>query len=123
MGSAQPGESATEAPNASAARRIVPRFPGSPTRQSDSDDRVDAPRQRLASEERHHPGRMPHRRDLGQQLGLDVFAGAEDLDRIDARVVGRLHEILALDDEQPLPVALAARLEQPMDQPQLRIRR
>ena len=54
---------------------------------------------------------MPHRRDLGQQLGLDVLAGAEDLDRIDARIVGRLHEILALDDEQPFPVALAARLE------------
>ena len=37
VGSAQPGESATEAPNASAARRIVPRLPGSPTRQSESD--------------------------------------------------------------------------------------
>ena len=37
VGSAQPRDSATDAPNASAARRIVPRFPGSATRQSESE--------------------------------------------------------------------------------------
>ena len=64
---------------------------------------------------------MRHRRDLREQVRLDVLACTEQLDRLDARLVGRLNEILALDDEQPLLLALAPRLEQPMDEAQLRI--
>jgi hypothetical protein len=64
---------------------------------------------------------MRHRRDLREQLRLDVLTRAEELYRLDSRIVGRLDEILALDDEQALLLPLAARVEQPMDEPKLRI--
>jgi hypothetical protein len=64
---------------------------------------------------------MAHRRDPGQEIGLDVLAGSEHLHRLDACVVGCLDEIFALDHEQPLLLALSPRLEQPVDQPQLGI--
>jgi hypothetical protein len=44
------------------------------------------------------------RGDLSQELGRDVLAGDEQLDRLD---VGRGDEILALDDEKPELVAPA----------------
>jgi hypothetical protein len=53
-----------------------------------------------------------HRRHLCEQLRLDVVARAQNLDRLDAGIVRRLDEILALDDEQPLPLALPSRVEQ-----------
>src|SRR5207247_2583884 len=84
---------------------------------------LDAPRQRLATVDAQHTGRVRHRRDPRQQLGLDVFARAEDFDRLDARVAGSLDEILALDDEEAFLLPLAARLEQAVDEAKLRIRR
>ena len=45
---------------------------------------------------------------LREQLGLDVLAGDEQLDRLDAGRARRLDEILALADEQARLVALAA---------------
>ena len=58
---------------------------------------------------------MRERRHLGQQRRLDVLAGDEQVDRLDA--AGRLDEILTLRDEQlelvsPAPVVeLADELE------------
>ena len=86
-------------------------------------DGLDAARQRIPPVDAHHPRRVAHRRDLRQQLRLDVLTGSQELDRLDARVVGRLNEILALDDEQALLLALAPRVEQPVDEPELRVRR
>ena len=59
---------------------------------------------------------MRHRRDLRQQARLDVLARTQELDRLEARIVRRLNEVLALGDEQPLLLALAPRLEQPVDE-------
>ena len=120
VGSAQPRDSATDAPNASAARRIVPRFPGSATRQRES-ERLDATRQRLEPKETHDAGRVSHRRHLREQLRLDVLSGPQHIDRLDARVVGRLDEVLALNDEEAFPLALAPRLEKAVDQAELRV--
>src|SRR4051812_35999354 len=62
---------------------------------------------------------MRQRRKRRHELRLHVFAGDEQLDCLDPRVVCREHEILALADEQPLLLALAPRFEQPPDQLQL----
>ena len=52
---------------------------------------------------------MAHGRDLfARSSDFDVLARAKDLERIDPGIVGRLNEILALGDEQPFTVALAA---------------
>jgi hypothetical protein len=51
---------------------------------------------------------MPHRRHLREQLRLDVVAGPQNLDRVNTGVVRGLDEILALDDEQALPIGVAA---------------
>ena len=59
---------------------------------------------------------MRHRRDLGQQVRLDVLARTQELNRLEARIVRGLNEVLALGDEQPLLLALAPRLEQPVDE-------
>ena len=59
---------------------------------------------------------MRHRRDLRQQARLDVLARTQELDRLEARIVRGLNEVLALGDEQPLLLALAPRLEQPVDE-------
>jgi hypothetical protein len=80
-------------------------------------------RQRLAPVEADHPRRVRERRDAREQLRLDVLARTKELDRFDARVVGRLHEVLALDNEQPLLLALPPRVEQAPHQPQRRVGR
>jgi hypothetical protein len=51
---------------------------------------------------------MAERRDLGEQLRLDVLPRDEQLDRLDARGEGGLDEILALRRKQPELVAPAA---------------
>jgi hypothetical protein len=51
---------------------------------------------------------MAERRDLGQELRLDVVARHEELDRIDARGQPCIDEILTLDCEQPELVPPAA---------------
>src|SRR5439155_5694539 len=63
-------------------------------------ERLDPAPQRLPPVDANHARRMGHRRDLRQQLGLDIFSGAEELDRLEARVVGGLDEMLALSHEQ-----------------------
>src|SRR5262249_36950081 len=65
--------------------------------------------------------RMAQRRELSDERGLDVLARDEQLDRLDARVVRRLDEILALADEEALLLPLPPRLEQTPDQLQLRV--
>jgi len=50
---------------------------------------------------------MRKRRDLRKQLGLDVFAGDEHVDRVD----GIGEQVLPLDDEQPKLVAPAPCVE------------
>jgi hypothetical protein len=54
---------------------------------------------------------MPERRDLGQERRLDVLAGKEQFDRLDAGVDRCLDEILTLRDEEPELVAPAAVLQ------------
>jgi hypothetical protein len=65
---------------------------------------------------------MRHRRDLGQQIRLYVLTRSEQLDRADAGILRRLDEILSFDDEQALLLALAPRVEQPMNEPKFRVR-
>jgi hypothetical protein len=52
---------------------------------------------------------MPERRHLCEQLGLDVLAGDEEVDR--GRVARSRNEILPFDDEQPELVAPAPVME------------
>jgi len=54
---------------------------------------------------------MPEGRDLGQERRLDVLAGDEELNRLDAGVDCRLDEILTFRDEEPELVAPAAVLK------------
>jgi hypothetical protein len=56
---------------------------------------------------------MPERRDLGKQRGLDVLAGDQQLDRLDAGGQSRVDEILTLRDEQPELLAPAALAQLP----------
>ena len=95
-------------------RPQVPRIRHMPERER---DRLDAARQRIPPVDADHSWRVAHCRDLRQELGLDVLARSQQLDRLDARVVGRLHEILALGREQSFLLALTPRLEQAMDEP------
>ena len=121
VGSAQPAESATPAPNASAVRSSVPTLPGSPTCQSASVSGR-APRGRSrAPVDADHARRVGERRELRDERRLDVLAGDEQLDGLDARGARGLDEVLALADEQPLLLALPPRLEQAPDQLQLRV--
>src|ERR687895_1188355 len=62
---------------------------------------------------------MPERRDLRQQLRLDVVAGDEELRGLDRGLLRRLHEILALDGEEPHLLAVLARGEELPDEPEL----
>jgi hypothetical protein len=64
---------------------------------------------------------MPQRRELGEQLGRDVLAGRERLDRLDPGFPRRLQQVLALADEEALPLALTPRGQQPPDQAKLRV--
>jgi hypothetical protein len=53
------------------------------------------------------------RRDLGEERGLDVLTGDEQLDRLDGGVPRRLDEILTLGDEQSELVAPPGVLQLP----------
>jgi hypothetical protein len=46
-------------------------------------------------------------RDLGEELGRDVLARDEPVDRLESRPQAGVDEILSLDDEQPELVAPA----------------
>ena len=105
VGSAQPSDSATAAPNASAVRISVPTLPGSASCQSASvAGRSSHARQVLTAVDADHARRMRRRRDLGQQLRLDVLAGAQQVDRLGRRSLDR---VLALDEEEAELVAPA----------------
>ena len=80
-----------------------------------------AVRQVCAAVDADHARRVRERRELGDERRLDVLAGDEQVDRLDAGSARGLDEILALADEQPLLLALPPRLEQPPDQLQLRV--
>ena len=62
---------------------------------------------------------MPERRHLAEKLGEDVLAGHQQLDRLDSSVAGGLHEILALDGEEPALLPVLARREKLPDEPEL----
>jgi hypothetical protein len=47
-------------------------------------------------------------RELREQLGRDRLTRDEQVDRFDADCTRRFDEVLALDDEQPFPLALRA---------------
>jgi hypothetical protein len=51
---------------------------------------------------------VPERRHLGQQRRLDVLAGDQDIDRLEAAGVGGVDEVLTLDEEEPELVAPAS---------------
>jgi hypothetical protein len=51
---------------------------------------------------------MRQRRELGEHLGRDRLPRDEEVDRLDPRSARRVDEVLALDDEQPRPLALRA---------------
>ena len=104
--------------------RSCPRLPGSATRQSESDSGSTPRGSDVAPEDAHHPRRVrpssrpspaaPARRPRPARSSSTGSTPASS---------AACDEILALDDEQPLLLALAPRLEQPVDQPQLRIGR
>ena len=105
VGSAQPSESATAAPKASAVRISVPTLPGSARRQSASVAwRSSHAGQVGAAVDGDHPRRMRRARDVGEQLRLDVLAR-----RAAGRPArgGRRDRVLALDEEEPELVAPA----------------
>jgi hypothetical protein len=56
-----------------------------------------------------HPRRVRECRDLREQLGRDVLAGDEQLDRLE--IAGCVDEVLPLDCEQPELVAPAPVVE------------
>ena len=62
---------------------------------------------------------MPERRYLTEKLGEDVLAGHQQLDGLDSSVAGGLHEILALDGEEPALLPVLARREKLPDEPEL----
>jgi hypothetical protein len=64
---------------------------------------------------------VAERRDLAEQLRKDVLARDEQLDGLNARGGGSLHEILALDREQPGLVPVLARREELPDEAELRV--
>ena len=66
---------------------------------------------------------MRQGRDGGEQLGLDVLARDEQLDRLDPGGRRRLDQILALDGEEPELLALALLREELADELQRRVRR
>ena len=124
VGSAQPAERRTKAgPSASAARRSVPTFPGSETRQSASPTGSQVPRQVGAAEDGDDPCRVRKRRETSHHVGRDELGARKPLDQ--GRAIGvdqRLHrleagvepsrdEVLALAGEETELVPLAPRPE------------
>jgi hypothetical protein len=65
--------------------------------------------------------RMAERRDLREQLRLDVLAGNKELDGLDALRMRRLDEVLALDREETGLLAVLPSGEELADEPQLRV--
>ena len=113
VGSAQPGDSATNAgPRASAVRMSVPTFPGSATRQSARPPRSSVPTGRSSRRKTAiTAGRVRERRELREEGGLDLLGRQpveerrplgvdERLDGLETGVEPRLDEILALADEE-----------------------
>ena len=84
-GSAQPSESATQAPNASAVRSRVPTFPGSDSRHRARHVLAGAGRQVASAVHADRPGRMRKRRNPREQLLLHRLPGDEQVHRLDAR--------------------------------------
>jgi len=64
-------------------------------------------RQVVAPVDADDPRRVRELRHLGEQLGCEVLARHEKLDRLDPRRGRRFDEILPLDDEKPELVAPA----------------
>jgi hypothetical protein len=56
---------------------------------------------------------MSERRHVGEQCRLDVLAGQEHLDRLEAGVMRGSDEILPLGDEEPQLVPPAALMQLP----------
>ena len=126
VGSAQPSERAIAAPNASAVRISVPTLPGigePPERERRR--RAPPSRQVGSAVDGDHPRRMRGARDVGEQLRLDVLAGAQQVDRLGGRGLDR---VLALDEEEaelvaPAPVVQLADELQPLVVPARRSQR
>jgi hypothetical protein len=62
---------------------------------------------------------MTERRRLAEELGHDIVAGDEQVDRLDAGSRSSVHEILALDREQAGLVPVLPRREKLPDEPEL----
>jgi hypothetical protein len=62
---------------------------------------------------------VPQRRNLAQELGHDVLARDEKLDRLDAGRRRGLEQILALDREETRLVAVLPPSEKLPDEPEL----
>jgi hypothetical protein len=99
-------ESRTERSGRTDERAQVARIADPPERKTDLRHRC--ARQILASEDADHTRRMAQRGDLGQQGRLHVLFGDEHLDRLNPGVERRLHEVLALRNEEPKLFAPAA---------------
>jgi hypothetical protein len=76
----------------------------------------------VAAEDREHARRVRERRDGGEELGLDVLAGDEHVDRLRPGGEPGLDQVFALADEEAGLRPLVAALE-PADQLQACIRR
>jgi hypothetical protein len=83
--------------------------------------RPDAAREVVAAVHADRASGVRERRDLGERLGRHRLAGDEKVDRLDPGRLRGLDEVLALDDEEPLTVALRTR-GQPPHEPQPRVR-
>ena len=97
-------------------RADVPRIRDLPEREHDL-TRTDG--QVGASVDADEPWDVPEGRHLREELGHDVLAGHEQIDRLDARPCSRLDEILALDREEPRLLTMLPRREKLPDEPEL----
>ena len=80
-------------------------------------------RQGGGTEDADDASRVGQRRDGGEELGLDVLAGDEELDRLDPGGRCSVDQVLALDREEPELLALALLREELPDELQRRVRR
>ena len=62
---------------------------------------------------------MTERRDLAEELGQDVLARDQQLDRVDARRARSLDEVLALDGEETALLPMLPAGEKLPDEPEL----
>ena len=111
-GSAQPSDNShTRAESIGAAQKgaHVARIRHAP----EGECHIDRAGHLLPAEDADDARRMSERRNVGEQCRLDVLAGHEHLDRLEAGVTRGVDEILALGDEEPELVPPAALVQLP----------